>query len=694
MALPGGAARVVAAVPDEVAVVFTPSGLRGTFAKGTTVLQAAQQLGVDLESICGGRGQCGRCQVEHSIGEFAKHRISSRPEHLSTPSELEQTNNADVLERGRRLGCSSRLLGDTVIDVPPDSQIHRQHIVKVAAACEIDLDPAVKLYHVQVPPPDIDDPVSDLRRLQRVLEKGFLLHGLSCGLSVLQQLQSALKKGGNEVSVAVYQTAVSQPEIIAVWPEVKQRLFGLAVDLGSTTIAAHLCDLSNGEVVATSALMNPQIRFGEDLMSRVSYVMLNEGGDQEMTRLVREAFSDLAREAAVKAEIALDDILEMTIVCNPVMHHLFLGMDPTPLGSAPFTLGTDRAISLRASDLDLVLHPQTRVYVLPCLAGHIGADTAGMILAERPDLSDEITLLVDVGTNAEIVLGNRNRLLAASSPTGPAFEGAQISCGQRAVPGAVERVRIDRETLEPRFKVIGCDLWSDEPDFARETANTGVSGICGSGIIELIAELFLAGVIDSNGLINPAAAEQSNRIVPDGRTFVYLLFEGERTLHITQNDVRAIQLAKAALYAGIRLLMDHLGVDGVERIGLAGAFGSHIDVKYAMVLGLIPDCNLEAVNPVGNAAGTGARIALLNRSKRNEIEGILRQVDKIETAMEAGFQTHFVQALALPHRVHPFERLGQVVQLPEKRVNTAAVGECGVRGRRRNRGDREAATGK
>ncbi len=686
MAPLGDVVQVVAAVPDRARIVFTPSGLRGAFSFGTTVLQAAQQLGVDLESICGGQGLCHRCQVIHSIGEFPKHSISSQPEHLSPPSEIEGISNENVLGRGRRLGCCCRIHGDAVIDIPPDSQVHQQHIVKGATVCDIDLDPAVKLYRTTVPAPDMRDPVSDLRRLQSVLEEGFQLHGLTCELTVLQQLQPALKSSGREVSVAVYRTAAAPPEIIAIWPGAKERLFGLAVDLGSTTIAAHLCDLSSGEVIATSVLMNPQIRFGEDLMSRISYIMLNEGGDREMTRVVRQAFSDLARDTAIKANIPLGDILELAIVCNPIMHHLLLGIDPTPLGTAPFTLATDLAVSIRASELDLNLHPQTRVYILPCLAGHVGADTAGMVLAQRPDLAEEITLLVDVGTNAEIVLGNRHRLLAASTPTGPAFEGAQISCGQRAAPGAVERVRVDRETLEPRYKVIGCDGWSDEPGFDRETANIGISGICGSGIIELIAELFLAGVIDAKGVINPAMAEKSNRILPDGRTYTYVLHQGEKVLRLTQNDVRAIQLAKAALYAGIRLLMDHLGVDKVERISLAGAFGSHIDVKYAMVLGLIPDCDLKVVDSIGNAAGTGARIALLNRSKRFEIEAALRRVEKIETAVEANFQDHFVKALGLPHSVHPFDTLGQVVQLPEKRRTRTIGEERAARGRRRRHG--------
>jgi len=658
------------------------------FLPGTTVLQAAQQLGVDLESSCGGRGKCGRCQVTPVIGEFPKHGMKSLAQHLSPQSATEGASSEITLKQDRRLGCCSLILGDLVIDVPADSQLRQQHIVKQAALRNMDLDPAIQLFHVRVAPPNLQQAVSDLWRLQQVLEQRFQLRGVGCSLPVLQQLQPALGSIDREISVAVYRPSSGPPELIAVWPGLKARVFGLAVDLGSTTLAAHLCDLSSGEVLATSTRMNPQIRFGEDLMSRVSYVMMNEGGDREMTRLIRQAFNELAHDAAARAGVDLQDILEMTVVCNPIMHHLLLGIDPTPLGSAPFALATDRAVLLRASDLDMDLHPQARVYVLPCLAGHVGADTAGVILAERPDRVDELTLLVDVGTNAEIVLGNRHRLLAASSPTGPAFEGAQISCGQRAAPGAVERVRIDRQTLEPRFKVIGCNLWSDDPGFPEATVDIGISGICGSGIIELIAELFLAGVIDANGVIVPAMVENSARVVADGRTWAYLLHdagpEGKgrgRTLRLTQNDVRAVQLAKAALYAGIRLLMDHLGVDRVERIALTGAFGSHIDVKYATLLGLIPDCDLQSVQAVGNAAGSGACIALLDRGKRDEIEQILRRVEKIETAVEAKFQDYFVDAMALPHRIDVFTELAKVVPLPERRVSAAVDGTA----RRRRR---------
>jgi uncharacterized 2Fe-2S/4Fe-4S cluster protein (DUF4445 family) len=331
-------------------------------------------------------------------------------------------------------------------------------------------------------------------------------------------------------------------------------------------------------------------------------------------------------------------------------------------------LSTDASLTLWATEIDLAIHRNARIYVLPCIAGHVGADAAGVVLAERPDLSEEVTLLVDVGTNAEIVLGNNKRLLACSSPTGPAFEGAQISCGQRAAPGAIERVRIDPSTLEPRVKVIGCDLWSNELGFADAIAATGVTGICGSGIIEVIVELYLAGVIRHDGVIDGNLAERNTRIHADGRTFCYDLYggtDGRAALRITQNDVRAIQLAKAALYAGVRLLMERMGVDHVDRIRLAGAFGSHIDVKHAMVLGMIPDCALDCVSSAGNAAGTGARIALLDQRARGEIEQLVRRVEKVETAVEPRFQEFFVEAMAIPHLTAPFAHLRAALTLPQ-----------------------------
>ncbi len=284
------------------------------------------------------------------------------------------------------------------------------------------------------------------------------------------------------------------------------------------------------------------------------------------------------------------------------------------------------------------------------------------------------SLIIDVGTNAEIILGNHERLMAASSPTGPAFEGAQISAGQRAAPGAIERVRINKETLEPRFKLVGSRCWSNDPGFAEETRDQAVTGICGSGIIEAIACMYLAGIIRPDGVIDGELAARNKRIEANGRTFSYLLHDGEPVIRIRQTDVRAIQLAKAALYAGAQLLMNRMGIDKVDRIRLAGAFGSHIDVKYAMVLGLIPDCELKQVSSADNAAGTGARIALLNCASRREIEARVRQVEKVETALERSFQDYFVDAMAIPHKTHAFPSLSGTITLPESTADEVGKG--------------------
>jgi len=676
-----GGARVVGDVPDDALVVFTPSGRRGRFATGTVLLDAARTLGVDIDSVCGGRAICGRCQVQPAVGEFAKHGVTSRAENLTPFSETEQryANENDIAD-GRRLSCSAKILGDLVIDVPSESQVHRQVVRKRAEVHDIELDAAVRVYYVEVQEPDMHDPAGDLRRLKEALEFEWGLERLECDFTVLQGLQAALRGDNWQVTVAVYEDR----EIIAVWPGFHDRVFGLAVDVGSTTIAAHLCDLSNGDVVASAGVMNPQIRFGEDLMSRVSYVMMNPGGEVELTAAVREALQTLAVNVAAQAGITKEDILDLCVVGNPIMHHLLLGVNPVELGGAPFALASDEALRIRASDIGLNLNPAARVYVLPCIAGHVGADAAGVVLSEAPYLRDELNLVVDVGTNAEIVLGNRLRLLACSSPTGPAFEGAQISCGQRAAPGAIERVRVDPQSLEPRFKLIGCDLWSDEPGFAEATVSTGITGVCGSGIIEALAEMYLAGIIDSDGAIDGSLASRSPRIVPEGRTFSYVLHDGQVSLRITQNDVRAVQLAKAALYAGVRLLMDRLRVEKVDRVRLAGAFGSHIDVKYAMVLGMVPDCELEHVTSAGNAAGTGARITLLDKKARGEIEDVVRQIEKIETAVEPRFQEHFVDAMAIPHKTAAFPNLSRAVTLPAPKSATP-TSATSIRARRRRR---------
>ncbi|WP_163271238.1 ASKHA domain-containing protein [Chelativorans alearense] len=670
-------------------VLFMPSGKRGRFAKGTTILDAARQLGVYVESVCGGRATCGRCQIEVQEGHFAKHKISSSRDSISPvgPKEARYAEKR-ALPVGRRLSCSATIEGDLVVDVPQDAIVNAQVVRKDADQRVIERYPAVQLCYVEVDEPDMHKPLGDLDRLKAALGKDWGFNRLEADAHLLSQVQGILRQGKWAVTAAVHHDDEGDAaRIIALWPGLKNEAYGIACDIGSTTIAMHMVSLLSGRVVASAGASNPQIRFGEDLMSRVSYVMMNPDGRQAMTKAVRQEVSKLVDKVATEGGVERIDILDAVFVGNPIMHHLFLGIDPTELGGAPFALAVSGAVKARASDLRLNLNPGARLYMLPCIAGHVGADAAAVTLSEGPHRQDEMMLIVDVGTNAEIVLGNRQRVVAASSPTGPAFEGAEISSGQRAAPGAIERVRIDRETLEPRFRVIGSELWSDEPGFTEAVQATGVSGICGSGIIEVIAEMYLSGIVSEDGVIDGALAERSPRIFSEGRTFSYLLHEGEPRITVTQNDVRAIQLAKAALYAGTKLLMEKQGVATVDTIRFAGAFGSFIDPTYAMTLGLIPDCELDKVSAVGNAAGTGARMALLNRNHRREIEETVRRIEKIETALEPKFQEHFVYAMALPNKVDPYPKLGRQVTLPPRKV----LSEGGTEGpRRRPREEREA----
>ncbi|MDX1447993.1 MAG: ASKHA domain-containing protein [Acidimicrobiia bacterium] len=635
-------------------VVFLPAGRRAQVDEGVTVLDAARTMGVDLDSICSGRGICGRCQIR--IGSTPA--IPARDDSLSPPGPTETAYRGKrPLRAGMRLGCAAHIVDDVVIDVPAESQVHRQVVRKRAEVASLPVDPIVKLHYVEVEPPDLARPTGDAERLLAALERDWSLTELGVDDHVLMDLQRTLREGKWKVTVAVR----ARSNIVAIWAGFEDRVLGAAFDIGSTTIAGHLCDLSTGEILASAGRMNPQIGYGEDLMSRVSYVLMNADGASILTAIVRSAVDEILGELCIEASVARTDVLELSIVGNPIMHHLLFGFDPRELGTAPFALVTTGALTVRASWLGLEANTGARVYGLPCIAGHVGADTAGCVLSEAPHRSDGIQLLVDVGTNAEIVIGNRERLLAASSPTGPAFEGAAISDGQRAAPGAVERIRIDPATLEPSISIIGVDGWSSDPAAAEAIAASGVTGICGSGIIEAVVELRRAGVIDSKGVIRTDLSHP--RLVAEGRTASYRFWD-DPELFVTQNDVRAIQLAKAALRAGIDLLMDHLGVDQVDDIRLAGAFGANIDPAYAMALGMIPDCALDRVHHAGNAAGTGAMIALLSHRSRAEIEEVAASIHKIETATEPRFQEAFVEAMAIPHLWKTIPHLAGTIDFP------------------------------
>jgi uncharacterized 2Fe-2S/4Fe-4S cluster protein (DUF4445 family) len=653
-----------------------PSGRRGYFAEGTTVLDAARELGVGIESICNGRLTCGKCKVRVEEGHFAKHAITSAASHLTAAGSEERELLRSMHAEDCRLSCTAQVTGDVLIYVPEESRAHKQIIRKAATERVIDIDPAVRQYYVQVEDAALGEHRGDWRRLQDALEQEAGLTDLTIDLHALRNLQPALRQDKRALTVLVW----NDREVIEVRPGYAEGIYGLAVDIGSTTVAAYLCDLRTGEVLATESAMNPQITFGEDLMSRVSYVMMNGDGTEKMHNAIIKALNKLAGQAAHTAGLKVRDIHEMVVAGNTTMIHLFLGIDPRELGSAPFALANRDAMDIKARDLGLRLHPAANVHVLPSEAGHVGADNVAVLIAEEPHRQNEIELVVDVGTNAEIVLGNSAWLMSASSPTGPAFEGAQISAGMRAAPGAIERVRIDRTTGRANFRVIGDERWSDDWDVHAPSAIAGkpeylAAGICGSGIIEVVAELFLAGILQADGRFN--AAHPTDRLVWEGRRGAYILATPEQTangqpLYVTQDDVRNIQLAKAALYAGAKILMKRAGVETVDRIVLAGAFGSYIDPLYALVLGLIPDCDPQRITAVGNAAGDGARIALLNRTKRREAMELAHSVRYVETAVAQDFQDEFVGAIHIPHASDPYPHLADILPEPVAAAETTA----------------------
>lgn len=648
-----------------------PSGRRGTAQRGESLLDAARRLGVEIESICGGRLTCAKCKVHIEEGEFTKHGIRSQVDHVTAADDREHSllsQSNGELPAHCRLSCSAFVQGDLLIYVPEESRAHKQIIRKAATERIIEVDPTVRQLYVQVEPAQLGEHRGDWGRLQAALADQWELYNLTIDLPILRKLQPVLRQDNWAVTVTVW----GEREVIDVRPGYNEGLYGLAVDIGSTTVAGHLCDLRTGKILATEALMNPQVTFGEDLMSRVSYAMSHPSGLDKMQNAIIEAINTLGSRATRSAGLQMRQITDAVFVGNTTMIHVLLGINPQELGGAPFALANREAMDVKARELGLRFHPGSYIHILPAEAGHVGADNVAVLIAEEPYRQEQISLIVDVGTNAEIVLGNRDNLYSASSPTGPAFEGAQIRHGMRAAPGAIERVRIDPLTWEPRFRVIGEEKWSDSWELGanvplEQQPQHLAAGICGSGIIEVVAEMYLAGIITGNGRFN--AEQPHERVQWDGKKGSYLLATGDQTttgygIVITQDDVRNIQLAKAALYAGTKLLMNRAGLSGVDRITLAGAFGSYIDPRYAMILGLIPDCPLENVTAVGNAAGDGARIALLNRHKRQEAADYARAITYIETAIDPDFQTEFIGALHIPHISDGFPHLERILDSP------------------------------
>lgn len=669
-------------------VVIQPNGRQAEIATGTNLLEAARRMGVEIESICGGRQTCGKCRIVVRDGDFAKFGVHSSPEHLSapTPREVRYAQRAGFAANAR-LSCGGSVLGDLVIEVPEESQTRKQIVRKGPGVTRVvAVDAPMRLYYVEIPPAELKDHRGDWERLASALSSVHGLGPLAADISVLRDLQGVLAAGQRAVTVTVF----AEREVVRVQPGLVDVLFGISLDVGTTTMAGQLCNLRTGEILATAGRMNPQVPFGEDLMSRVSYCLLHDDGADQLHRVLIDGINGLIMEVCAQGGVVPTDVVELVVVGNTTMHHLFLGISPRELGGAPFSLAVHGAVDIKARDLGLRIHAGANVHVPPCEAGHVGADNVAVLVAEAPYAQDQQQLILDVGTNGEILLGSREGVLSASSPTGPAFEGAQILHGMRAADGAIERVRIDPATLTVAYMVIGRNEWNTSPALptvlhrgARAEAVPAAlpgrvppmraqfvrpAGICGSGIIEAIAELFLAGVIAPNGRF---VEMEHPRLLKgaDGRP-QFVLAWGHETVSgepitVHAEDVRAIQLAKAALYAGARLLMHRLGVEQVDRVALAGGFGAYIDPRHAMILGMFPECELERVAAIGNAAGDGARMILLDKRKRDEAVRVSRATLYVETAVEPAFQDEFVAALAFPHARDAFARVAEWVQLAQ-----------------------------
>ncbi|MFQ6126647.1 MAG: ASKHA domain-containing protein [Candidatus Heimdallarchaeota archaeon] len=639
-------------------VIFQPSGKRGLIKENKTLKEAAEELGVEIEGICGGKGVCGKCKVEIQEGFFEKYSITSQMGHLSPLESAEKERlSSTELKQNRRLSCLARVRGPILVFVPEEARGGGQIIRKAAQEIPIVIDPVIRKYYLELSQPTLQDSLGDWERLCSGLKKNHCIGNLQIDQPILKELSQILRAADWKVTVTVW----NDKEIIRLEPNLNDAKYGMAVDIGTTTVVGYLTDLKTGRVVAVEAMMNPQVAFGEDVMSRITYAMSQEDGLEKLNQAIINGLNQLIKKATDRIGLSIEDLLEMTVVGNTLMHHLFLGIHPSHLGLSPFPPTLHEAIDVRARDLGLVLHPSTNVHVLPIEAGFVGADNVGVLLATEPQNQDEISLVIDIGTNGELVLGNRELgLVSASCATGPAFEGAHIKYGMRAALGAIEHIQIEPDTYEVRYKVIGKNGWQTKGD------TPGARGICGSGVIDGIAELFKVGIIAKNGRLNreldcPRFMWSEGENFPE---FVVAWKEEtsiERNITITLSDVRAVQLAKAALYAGAKLLMKNLGVEALDKVVLAGAFGSYIDKVASMTIGMFPSCALDKVISVGNAAGDGARIALVNKKMREKANLLAQQVKYIELTVEKDFEKEFMNAMYFPHMRDQFPPLHAIL---------------------------------
>ncbi|MCG6879101.1 MAG: ASKHA domain-containing protein [Deltaproteobacteria bacterium] len=678
---------------EKVMVIFQPSGRRGEVPKGVNIIEASRLLGVDIEALCGEKKVCGKCVVRIEDGHFEKYGITSSMSHVS-PWQVEEEKfiNVDRKEKGFRLGCMATVEDDILVFVPEESRAGKQVVSKAARDIHIEHNPAVKLYTVQVDKPTFEDPTGDFERICKALEQNYALKDLTIDILTLRELPDALRNGDWMITVSVW----NDKEIIRVRPGKVEHAYGLAIDVGTTTVAAYFCDLTTMEVIDTVSMMNPQCKYGEDVMARITFHMTTPGGLKRMSDDIIEGLNELIEKAIQQTfpptkkkkkkkgededipdvvevpeegktylRLTKEDIEDITIGFNTAMHHILLGLNPEYVGLAPFPPVIHHSMDIRARDLGVKVNPSSYMFVLPNEAGFVGADNVGVLIAEAPYKGEENQLIIDIGTNGELVLGNRHKLISSSCATGPALEGAQLAYGMRAAPGAIERINIDPDTKEVDYKVIGRDAWRK----FSEPKEMKAKGICGSGILDVLAELYSSGVVTKTGAFNKKALKDHPRFRknPDTKQPEFVLAWADESsidkdIVITQKDVRQIQLAKGALYAGCKLMVKRMGLEKVDTVKIAGAFGTHVDRAKALTMGLFPDCEIEMIKGIGNAAGDGCRAALLNVKKRVEANWCSRNVEYVELTVEPTFERDFMEAMQLPHMTDEFPHLRGVVR--------------------------------
>ncbi|MFX0138887.1 MAG: ASKHA domain-containing protein, partial [Candidatus Hodarchaeota archaeon] len=595
-------------------------GKRVKVKDGQSLLEAALAGGVDLVSICGGAASCGKCKIIMEEGASV-NPISKEETKLLSEKELNQ---------GIRLACQTEVHGDIIVKVPEYSRTGKQRLQIEGIDTPIKLDPSVSKFYLEIKKPTLKDPKSDVDRIKDELYTKFKLTKLHINFNLMKNFSKILRDSDWKITIVIW-----DDEIIVIEPNnTTNRIFGYAVDVGTTKLAGYLIDLNTGKVFSAGSLMNPQIPFGEDIISRMNYP-----DRDKLQAAVIEGINKILEELKEKTGVKSEEIYEMTAVGNTAMHHLFLNINTKFLGYAPYPPVIRESIIINANEIGINIHPYGKIYFLPIIAGYVGADNVGVILATEIYKSDKICLALDIGTNTEVVLGNKEKILSCSCASGPAFEGAQIKFGMRAASGAIERVEIDPKTLSLTYKTI-----DDEPP----------KGICGSAMVDLLAEMLKSSIIDVTGKFNKKIKDPKIRAVDQILELIVAPKEKSGTdedIIFSQTDVRQIILAKAAMRTGIEILLKNYGlkIEEVEKLFIAGAFGNYIDKGNARIIGMYPEIDLNKVIYVGNAAGTGARMCLVSKNAKKIVEEISKMVIYVELGADKEFQNNFLNANFLPH---------------------------------------------